>query len=178
MITDVNGDEVTVTTGPDGSWTAEDIPVGDAEIDVDEDTLPAGVSDTLTTTGSDPETVEVVEGVETETTDDGYAPEPCPSSVDTDGDGLTDCEETTGIDDPSTDLDPGDFGVTPDNPSDPNDPCDPIGIDTTDTDGDGLTDCEETTGIDDPSTDLDPGDFGVTPDNPSCLLYTSPSPRD
>ncbi|WP_299892612.1 hypothetical protein, partial [uncultured Lacinutrix sp.] len=30
----------------------------------------------------------------------------CPSPVDTDGDGLTDCEETTGIDDPSTTLDP------------------------------------------------------------------------
>ena len=48
---------------------------------------------------------------------------------------LTDCEETTGIDDPSTPLDPTTFGA---GPFDPNDPCDPIGINTTDTDGDGL----------------------------------------
>uniref|UniRef100_UPI0030C8346A T9SS type B sorting domain-containing protein n=1 Tax=Yeosuana marina TaxID=1565536 RepID=UPI0030C8346A len=48
----------------------------------------------------------------------------CPSSVDTDGDGLTDCEETTGIDDPSTPDNPNDFPGGP--ISDPNDPCDPI----------------------------------------------------
>jgi len=45
----------------------------------------------------------------------------CPAATDTDNDGLTDCEETTGIDDPSTPLDPGTFGVDPMNPSDPND---------------------------------------------------------
>ncbi|WP_452225720.1 SdrD B-like domain-containing protein, partial [Lacinutrix cladophorae] len=66
--------ETTVTTGTDGSWTATDIPVGDAEIDVDETTLPADITDTLTTGTSDPETVTVLEGVETATTDDGYAP--------------------------------------------------------------------------------------------------------
>ncbi|MCJ8292677.1 MAG: gliding motility-associated C-terminal domain-containing protein [Flavobacteriales bacterium] len=71
------------------------------------------------------------------------------NTTDTDGDGLTDCEETTGVDDPSTPL-------TPTGTSNPNDPCDPIGINTTDTDGDGLTDCEETTGVDDPSTPLVP----------------------
>ncbi|SHI61090.1 hypothetical protein SAMN05216261_1281, partial [Algibacter luteus] len=32
--------------------------------------------------------------------------EACPSPIDSDGDGLTDCEETTGIDDPSTPADP------------------------------------------------------------------------
>ncbi|WP_298500464.1 gliding motility-associated C-terminal domain-containing protein, partial [uncultured Algibacter sp.] len=89
------------------------------------------------------------------------------NTTDTDGDGLTDCEETTGIDDPSTPDAPSDFGVTPGNPSDANDACDPIGINTTDSDNDGLTDCEETTGIDDPSTPDAPSDFGVTPGNPS-----------
>ncbi|WP_046759269.1 gliding motility-associated C-terminal domain-containing protein, partial [Kordia jejudonensis] len=89
------------------------------------------------------------------------------NTVDTDNDGLTDCEETTGIDDPSTPLIPADFGVVPGSPSDPNDPCDPIGINTVDTDNDGLTDCEETTGIDDPSTPLNPNDFGVVPGSPS-----------
>uniref|UniRef100_UPI001939DE19 T9SS type B sorting domain-containing protein n=1 Tax=Hyunsoonleella ulvae TaxID=2799948 RepID=UPI001939DE19 len=41
-----------------------------------------------------------------------------------DGDGLTDCEETTGIDDPSTPDDPTTFPGGP--TSDPNDPCSPI----------------------------------------------------
>ncbi|MFV9552654.1 hypothetical protein, partial [Algibacter sp. PT7-4] len=67
------------------------------------------------------------------------------NTTDSDGDGLTDCEETTGIDDPST-------PTVPTGTSDENDPCSPVGINTTDSDGDGLTDCEETTGIDDPST--------------------------
>ena len=71
VITDVDGNPTTVTTGADGSWTATDIPVGDATIDVDETTLPSDVSDTLTTTGSDPETVTVVDGTSTATTDDG-----------------------------------------------------------------------------------------------------------
>ncbi|WP_339894879.1 gliding motility-associated C-terminal domain-containing protein, partial [uncultured Algibacter sp.] len=89
------------------------------------------------------------------------------NTVDTDGDGLTDCEETTGIDDPSTPEDP----TTYPGPFDENDPCLPIGINTVDTDGDGLTDCEETTGIDDPSTPDDPTTFtgGPTSDpNDPC----------
>ncbi|NNK83125.1 MAG: cadherin-like domain-containing protein, partial [Flavobacteriaceae bacterium] len=93
----------------------------------------------------------------------------CPNGQDSDNDGLTDCEETTGIDDPSTPEDPTTFPGGP--TSDPNDPCDPIGINTTDTDGDGLTDCEETTGIDDPSTPEDPTTFpgGPTSDpNDPC----------
>ena len=51
---------------------------------------------------------------------------------DTDGDGLTDCEETTGIDDPST-------PTVPSGTSNPNDPCDPnpIAVATGDCDGDG-----------------------------------------
>ncbi|WOD42566.1 gliding motility-associated C-terminal domain-containing protein [Hwangdonia lutea] len=47
----------------------------------------------------------------------------CPSPVDSDGDGLTDCEETTGIDDPSTPEDPTTYGP---GPFDPHDVCDPI----------------------------------------------------
>ncbi|WP_396601720.1 Ig-like domain-containing protein [Algibacter sp. R77976] len=88
----------------------------------------------------------------------------CPSSLDSDGDGLTDCEETTGIDDPNTPEDPNDY---PGGPFDPNDPCDPIGIDSTDSDGDGLTDCEETTGIDDPNTPEDPNDYPGGPFDPN-----------
>lgn len=68
-------------------------------------------------------------------------------NVDTDNDGLTDCEETTGIDDPDT-------VSVPSGTSDPNDMNDPV--DFTDTDGDGLTDLEETTGNDNPLTVLVP----------------------
>ncbi|MFI1770209.1 hypothetical protein, partial [Thalassobellus citreus] len=67
----------------------------------------------------------------------------------------TDCEETTGIDDPSTPKVPGDYP----GPFDANDACLPTGVNTTDSDGDGLTDCEETTGIDDPSTPKVTGDY-------------------
>jgi gliding motility-associated-like protein len=83
----------------------------------------------------------------------------CPSPTDTDGDGLTDCEETSGIDDPST-------PAVPTGTSDQNNPCDPIGLITTDTDGDGLTDCEETTGNDDPSTPAVP--TGTSDQNNPC----------
>ncbi|WP_411768967.1 Ig-like domain-containing protein, partial [Winogradskyella sp. A3E31] len=68
----------------------------------------------------------------------------CPNSVDSDGDGLTDCEESTGVDDPST-------AVVPSGITDLNDPCDPMqpagytGYDSTnaiwqaaDCDGDGV----------------------------------------
>ena len=73
VITDINGTPTTVTTGADGSWSLNGLPLGDATVDVDETTLPADITDTLTTTGSDPETVTVVDGT-TATTDDGYAP--------------------------------------------------------------------------------------------------------
>ncbi|WP_341907400.1 Ig-like domain-containing protein [Fluviicola taffensis] len=83
----------------------------------------------------------------------------CPSPFDTDSDGLTDCEETTGINDPGT-------PATPSGTSNPNDPCSPIGLITTDTDGDGLTDCEETTGINDPGTPTTP--TGTSNPNDPC----------
>ncbi|MFI1770101.1 hypothetical protein ACH5TX_00055, partial [Flavobacteriaceae bacterium MEBiC06459] len=57
----------------------------------------------------------------------------CSSLVDSDGDGLTDCEETTGIDDPSTSKVPGDYP----GPFEANDACLPTGVNTTDSDGDG-----------------------------------------
>ncbi|WP_452225827.1 SdrD B-like domain-containing protein, partial [Lacinutrix cladophorae] len=62
-----------VTTGTDGTWSLNNVPLGDAEVDVDETTLPTDITDTLTTGTSDPETVTVVEGTNA-TTDDGYAP--------------------------------------------------------------------------------------------------------
>ena len=69
---------------------------------------------------------------------------------DSDGDGLTDCEEITGVNNPNTPISPphdGD-GLT----SDPFNICDPIAVSTLDSDGDGLTDCEENTGMDNPNT--------------------------
>lgn len=51
--------------------------------------------------------------------DDTMAPDPtCTDATDSDNDGLTDCEETTGVDDPNTTL-------VPDGTSDPNDANDP-----------------------------------------------------
>ncbi|MEP3836224.1 MAG: tandem-95 repeat protein, partial [Algibacter sp.] len=90
----------------------------------------------------------------------------CPNGTDSDGDGLTDCEETTGIDDPSTPLDP--LGLL----SDPNNACDPIASSPLiDSDGDGLTDCEETTGLDNPNTPLDPAGTISNP-NDACSPFT------
>ena len=84
----------------------------------------------------------------------------CPNGQDSDNDGLTDCEETTGLDDPSTPL-------IPNGTSDPTDPCDPIETSSlTDTDGDGLTDCEETSGEDNPNTAAVP--LGMSNPNDSC----------
>ncbi|NKQ38889.1 MAG: hypothetical protein HF967_05360, partial [Methanosarcinales archaeon] len=100
----------------------------------------------------------------------------CPNGTDTDGDGLTDCEEMTGVDDPTT------VGV-PDGFTDPNNACDPITAPNNsnfDSDGDGLTDCEETTGMDDPDTPNSPildGD-GLTSDPYNAcdpLLNTDPT---
>ncbi|WP_298556772.1 Calx-beta domain-containing protein, partial [uncultured Algibacter sp.] len=87
----------------------------------------------------------------------------CTSTVDTDGDGLTDCEETTGIDDPGTPENPNDYPGGP--ISNPNDPCDPgttlgdLSNPTwrdADCDGDGVTNGDE----------LTPPD-GETPTNPN-----------
>jgi len=71
-IIDSEDNLITVVTGADGSWIATDIPVGDALVDVDESSLPANLDDAVTTIGSDEETVVVVAGVSTPSTDDGY----------------------------------------------------------------------------------------------------------
>lgn len=64
----------------------------------------------------------------------------CPNATDTDGDGLTDCEEATGMDDGTTIL-------VPVAPSDPNDGCDPDASSVAcDTDRDGIPDVVEGTG--------------------------------
>ncbi len=70
-----------------------------------------------------------------------------PNDPDTDDDGLTDYEEVTGIDDPSTPL-------VPSGPSDPCNPCDPDDSDPLcqiDTDGDGVTDLTEMSNGTDPN---------------------------
>lgn len=65
------------------------------------------------------------------------------NNTDTDNDGLTDCEETTGVNDPNTPLNPN--GVI----TDPNNACDPFTANSSqDCDGDGLTNLEETNGPD------------------------------
>ncbi|WP_442264688.1 PKD-like domain-containing protein [Tenacibaculum sp. ZS6-P6] len=84
-------------------------------------------------------------------------------STDTDGDGLTDCEETTGIDDPST------SGV-PSGTSDPNNACSFTGTpipeinnttwQNSDCDGDGVTNGQEITD-------------GTNPSNPCSYTITS-----
>uniref|UniRef100_UPI0026358849 T9SS type B sorting domain-containing protein n=1 Tax=uncultured Lacinutrix sp. TaxID=574032 RepID=UPI0026358849 len=77
------------------------------------------------------------------------------NTTDTDGDGLTDCEETTGIDDPST-------TAVPTGTSDPNDSCDPVGLNTDDTDGDGVLDCTEISEGTNPNDPCDFNDGSVT----------------
>ncbi|MBU2997451.1 gliding motility-associated C-terminal domain-containing protein [Cellulophaga baltica] len=76
----------------------------------------------------------------------------CSDTTDTDGDGLTDCEESTGIDNPNTIL-------IPNGTSDPLNACDPdSNHPLCDTDNDGLTNAEELAlGTDptDPDTDGD-----------------------
>lgn len=100
---------------------------------------------------------------------DAYAANPnshnayaCDTSIatdDCDGDGLTNGEEITGINDVDTPAMPMGF-------TDPLNPCDPAGlyIDV-DCDGDGLTNNEELTRLDDASTTLEPTDRS-DPNNP------------
>ena len=115
--------------------------------------------------------------------------EPAWTSADCDNDGLTNNEEVTGVDDPSTPADPNGVTTDPQDPdtdgdgvtdgqeaidgTDPNNPCDyqassqdlatvDAAWSDTDCDSDGLTNGEEVTGIDDPSTPADPN--GVTTD--------------
>ena len=96
-------------------------------------------------------------------------------ACDDDGDGLTNDEETTGVDDPSTPANPNGETTDPTNEdtdgdgisdgqealdgTDPNDSCSSVGgtpLGTADCDNDGLTNDEETTGVDDPATPANP----------------------
>uniref|UniRef100_UPI00232D2F4B beta strand repeat-containing protein n=2 Tax=Olleya namhaensis TaxID=1144750 RepID=UPI00232D2F4B len=159
-ITDVNGDETIVTTGTDGSWTAVGLPLGDAEVDVDEATLPSDITDTLTTTGSDQETVTVIGATSTSTTDDGYAPAPGSVSgtvVDENGDPVSgivvtlddgdaatvDPTVTTGVDGTYefTDVPVGDYTIVETVPAN----TDVVDGDTTD-DGDTVANTDTTDG--------------------------------
>jgi hypothetical protein len=88
-----------------------------------------------------------------------------PQITDTDGDGLTNCEETTGLDDSRT-------TAVPSAVSDPQNACDPF-LSQTDTDGDGLTDCEEITGIDDPSTPAVPNGTSDPYDNANYTVIVN-----
>lgn len=104
---------------------------------------------------------------------------------DCDNDGLTNDEETTGVDDPSTPANPGGNSTNPNvadtdgdgisdgqeasDGTDPNDDCDSIGgtpLGKSDCDNDGLTNDEETTGVDDGSTAANPAGNTTDPNNP------------
>ncbi|MFD0796118.1 gliding motility-associated C-terminal domain-containing protein [Maribacter chungangensis] len=105
-------------------------------------------------------------------------------TADCDNDGLTNDEETTGVDDPSTAANPNGQTTDPANEdtdgdgindgqealdgTDPNDSCSSIGgipLGTADCDNDGLTNDEETTGVDDPSTAANPNGEATDPTN-------------
>jgi hypothetical protein len=92
---------------------------------------------------------------------------------DCDSDGLTNAEEVTGVDDPSTAANPdGNISDPLDADTDGdglNDGAEAIaGTDPNnpDTDGDGLTDGEEVTGVNDPLTPANPGGMMTDPNNP------------
>lgn len=59
----------TVFTDVNGRWTATDLPIGVAVVDIDESAFPGGV---IRTFGTDPDTVLVVSGGSTEAGDDGF----------------------------------------------------------------------------------------------------------
>ena len=103
---------------------------------------------------------------------------------DCDNDGLTNDEETTGVDDPSTPANPNGITTDPNNAdtdgdgisdgqealdgTNPNNSCDSVGgtpLGTGDCDNDGLTNDEETTGVDDPSTPANPNGITTDPNN-------------
>ncbi|WP_396597936.1 gliding motility-associated C-terminal domain-containing protein [Dokdonia sp. R86516] len=179
-----NAEEITGTDDPD---TPAD-PNGNITDPLDIDTDGDGVTDGQEALdGTDPnDNCSLVVANQTETTDAAY------NSADCDMDGLTNNEETTGIDDPSTPNDPNGNTTDPQNPdtdgdgvtdgdeagdmTDPNDPCDlqvsSQSVDPSqmwndlDCDLDGLTNAEEITGTDDPDTPADPNGNTTDPTNP------------
>ena len=68
-ITDVNGDIILVKTNTDGKWCANNVPVGEVSVDVDESTLPNGVERVL---GQDNDTYSIEAGKTTDALIDGY----------------------------------------------------------------------------------------------------------
>ena len=71
VVTDSQGGVVTVTTDANGDWTASALPVGTATVDIDDSTLPVGLSQTE---GADPNDVTVVADTDTDGGTDGYDP--------------------------------------------------------------------------------------------------------
>ncbi len=179
-----NGEEL---TGIDDPTTPGD-PNGNITDPLDIDSDGDGVTDGQEALdGTDPnDNCSLVVANQTEMTDAAY------NSADCDMDGLTNSEETTGIDDPSTPNDPNGNTTDPQNPdtdgdgvtdgdeagdmTDPNDPCDlqvsSQSVDPSqmwndlDCDLDGLTNAEEITGTDDPDTPADPNGNTTDPTNP------------
>ncbi|WP_379952915.1 gliding motility-associated C-terminal domain-containing protein [Dokdonia sp. R78006] len=179
-----NGEELTGIDDP----TTPGEPNGNITDPLDIDTDGDGVTDGQEALdGTDPnDNCSLVVANQTETTDTAY------DSADCDMDGLTNNEETTGIDDPSTPNDPNGNTTDPQNPdtdgdgvtdgdeagdmTDPNDPCDlqvsSQSVDPSqmwndlDCDLDGLTNAEEITGTDDPDTPADPNGNTTDPTNP------------
>ncbi len=104
-------------------------------------------------------------------------------SLDCDGDGLTNGEETTGVDDPSTSGSPNGIITDPtksdtdgDGVSDEEEAANGTDPNNPDTDGDGLTDGEELNNIDDPSTPSVP--TGVSSPTDACDPDSSGSDCD
>ena len=162
-----NQDEVTAGTDPLDPDTDGDGVLDGTEVNVD---------------GTDPlNNCDYVVTSQTETPDAAWL------SADCDNDGLTNNEELTGVDDPTTPANPNGNMTDPQNPdsdgdgvtdgqealdeTNPNDNCDYLVASQTltpdaawgleDCDNDGLTNAEETTGVDDPATPANP-DGGIT----------------
>jgi len=70
-----SGPPITVTTGPNGVYTATVVPAGPSTIDVVNSTLPPGVTQTA---GTDPSTLDILPGTINNAGIDGYQPPPAP----------------------------------------------------------------------------------------------------
>ncbi len=74
IITDSNDVVTTVTTDANGSYSATDLQTGDATVDVNNSTLPANL--TKQTAGTDPQTVTITSGGNSNAGEDGYQQPP------------------------------------------------------------------------------------------------------
>lgn len=75
VITPASGPPITVTTGPNGVYTAPTVPIGSATVDIVNSTLPPGMTQTA---GVDTSTVNVLPGTINNAGIDGYQPPPPP----------------------------------------------------------------------------------------------------